>query len=166
MKWYSWKGIVAKNAGHGESFQKISFLLGAKKRILKRKWLQPQVMYVALIGLQFIERIYIGPNEAHSFIATNRAEKTFRINWRPTPGCRHGKARCMEACFGPAGKSCVFGIPVLLDSILLVEETLSSPVEVGSLSHYLRGFKHPRWCRISSIKSTAVGYRCYFITAQ
>jgi len=71
---------VAKNAGHGESFQKISFLLGAKKRILKRKWLQPQVMYVALIGLQFIERIYIGPNEAHSFIATNRAEKTFRIN--------------------------------------------------------------------------------------
>ena len=27
-----------------------------------------------------------------------------------------------------------------------------APVEVGSLSHYLQGFIHPRWCRISSIK--------------
>ena len=26
-----------------------------------------KVMYVALIGLQFIERIYIGPNEAKVF---------------------------------------------------------------------------------------------------
>ena len=29
-----------------------------------------------------------------------------------------------------------------------------SPVEVGSLSHYLQGFVHPRWCRISSINSS------------
>ena len=28
-------------------------------------------------------------------------------------------------------------------------------VEVGSLSHYLQGFIHPRWCRISSIHSSA-----------
>ena len=28
-----------------------------------------------------------------------------------------------------------------------------APVEVGSLSHYLQGFIHPRWCRISSINS-------------
>ena len=28
-----------------------------------------------------------------------------------------------------------------------------APVEVGSLSHYLQGFLHPRWCRISSINS-------------
>ena len=30
-------------------------------------------------------------------------------------------------------------------------EIRRSPVEVGSLSHYLQGFLHPRWCRISSI---------------
>ena len=29
-----------------------------------------------------------------------------------------------------------------------------APVEVGSLSHYLQGFIHPRWCRISSINSS------------
>ena len=28
-----------------------------------------------------------------------------------------------------------------------------APVEVGSLPHYLPGFNHPRWCRISSINS-------------
>ena len=28
-----------------------------------------------------------------------------------------------------------------------------APVQVGSLSHYLQGFLHPRWCRISSINS-------------
>ena len=28
-----------------------------------------------------------------------------------------------------------------------------SPVEVGSLSHHLPGFIHPRWCRISCINS-------------
>ena len=29
-----------------------------------------------------------------------------------------------------------------------------APVEVGSLSHYLQCFIHPRWCRISAIKSS------------
>ena len=33
-------------------------------------------------------------------------------------------------------------------------EILRSPVEVGSLSHYLQGFIHPRWCSISSISSS------------
>ena len=28
-----------------------------------------------------------------------------------------------------------------------------APVEVASLSHYLHGFLHPRWCRISPINS-------------
>ena len=28
-------------------------------------------------------------------------------------------------------------------------EIRRSPVEVGSLAHYLQGFIHPRWCRIS-----------------
>ena len=28
---------------------------------------------------------------------------------------------------------------------------------VGSLSHYLQGFIHPKWCRISSINSILVG---------
>ena len=32
-------------------------------------------------------------------------------------------------------------------------EIRRSPFEVGSLSHYLQGFIHPRWCRISSINS-------------
>ena len=32
-------------------------------------------------------------------------------------------------------------------------EIRRSPVEVGSLSHYLLGFIHPRWSRISSINS-------------
>ena len=32
-------------------------------------------------------------------------------------------------------------------------EIRRSPVEVGSLSHYLPGFIHPRWCRISCINS-------------
>ena len=32
----------------------------------------------------------------------------------------------------------------------------SQPVEVGSLSHYVRGFIHPWWCRISAINSIPV----------
>ena len=40
-------------------------------------------------------------------------------------------------------------------SILLMEEIPRSPVEVGSLSHYLQGFIHPRWCRILSINSSS-----------
>ena len=35
--------------------------------------------------------------------------------------------------------------------LLLMAEIRRSPVEVGSLSHYLQGFIHPRWCKISSI---------------
>ena len=34
-------------------------------------------------------------------------------------------------------------------------EIRHSPVEVGSLSHYFQGVLHPRWCRISSINSSA-----------
>ena len=30
-----------------------------------------------------------------------------------------------------------------------MEEIRRSPVELGSLFHYLQGFIHPRWCRIS-----------------
>ncbi len=32
-------------------------------------------------------------------------------------------------------------------------EIRRSPVKVGSLCHYLQGFLHPRWCRMSSINS-------------
>ena len=32
-----------------------------------------------------------------------------------------------------------------------------APVEVGSFSHYLQGFIHSRWCKISSINSTTPG---------
>ena len=38
-------------------------------------------------------------------------------------------------------------------AILLMVQKSGSPVEVGSLPHYLQGFIHPRWCRISSINS-------------
>ena len=38
-----------------------------------------------------------------------------------------------------------------MQTILLMEEILHQLI--GSLSHYLQGFMHPRWCRISSINS-------------
>ena len=36
--------------------------------------------------------------------------------------------------------------------ILLMEEILHQ--SIGSLSHYLQGFVHPKWCRISSVNSS------------
>ena len=38
----------------------------------------------------------------------------------------------------------------------LMEEILHQLILVGRLSHYLQGFIHPRWCRISSINSKYV----------
>ena len=38
--------------------------------------------------------------------------------------------------------------------LLLMVQKSGSPVEVGSLSHFLQGFIHFRWCRISSTNST------------
>ena len=35
--------------------------------------------------------------------------------------------------------------------LLMVQKSCTSLI--GSLSHYLQGFIHPRWCRISSINS-------------
>ena len=43
--------------------------------------------------------------------------------------------------------------------LLLMEDIRKSPVEVGSLSHYLQGFKHPRWFRISSINSFILPFK-------
>ena len=43
------------------------------------------------------------------------------------------------------------GLMVKLNVILLMEEILHQLI--GSFSHYLHGFVHPRWCRISSINS-------------
>ena len=40
----------------------------------------------------------------------------------------------------------------ILAEILLMEEILHQ--FIGSLSHYLQGFIHPRWCRISSSKTS------------
>ena len=40
--------------------------------------------------------------------------------------------------------------------LLLMAEIRRSPVEVGSLSHYLYSLIHPRWCRISSINSMCI----------
>ena len=33
---------------------------------------------------------------------------------------------------------------------------------IGSLSHYLQGFIHPRWCRISAINSRVIKIDCLF----
>ncbi len=38
--------------------------------------------------------------------------------------------------------------------ILLMVQKSGQPVEVGSLSNYLQGFIHPRWCRIYSNSRT------------
>ena len=37
--------------------------------------------------------------------------------------------------------------------ILWMDEIRRSPLEVGCFSHYLQGFIHPKWCKISSINS-------------
>jgi len=42
--------------------------------------------------------------------------------------------------------------------VLLVAKILHQLV--GSLSHYLQGFIHPRWCRISSINSIYLPRHC------
>ena len=40
-------------------------------------------------------------------------------------------------------------------AVLLLMEEIQHQL-IGSLPHYLQGFLHPRWCRISSINSTAI----------
>ena len=51
-------------------------------------------------------------------------------------------------------------------SVHTVDGRNPAPVEVGSLSHYLQGFIHPRiWCRISSINSTCL-FECHLFNCQ
>ena len=45
-------------------------------------------------------------------------------------------------------------------NILLMEEILHQLM--GSLSHYLQGFIHVRWCRISSTNRMIVRFECLF----
>ena len=46
---------------------------------------------------------------------------------------------------------------IQLDSMnTTLDGWIPAPVEVGSLSHYVQGFIHPRWCRISCINSMEV----------
>ena len=47
-----------------------------------------------------------------------------------------------------------------LGEILLMEEILHQLM--GSLSHYLQGFIHVRWCRISSTNRMIVKFECLF----
>jgi len=49
--------------------------------------------------------------------------------------------------------------------ILLMVENPCEPVEVGSLSHYLPGFLHARWCRIPSTISMIVYTTTEFFNA-
>ena len=46
----------------------------------------------------------------------------------------------------------IFQIGWFNHQLLLMEEILHQLI--GSLSHYLQGFIHPRWCRISAINSS------------
>ncbi len=48
--------------------------------------------------------------------------------------------------------------------ILLMAEILHQLI--GSLSHYLQGFIHPRWCRISAINSRSKDKRKPFCSCQ
>ena len=48
-------------------------------------------------------------------------------------------------------------------SIATVDGQNPAPVEAGSLSQYLQGFVHPRWCRISAINSMLVYQRVFFL---
>ena len=60
------------------------------------------------------------------------------------------------------------GIQNLVDfwkMLLLIEEIHRSPVEVGSVSYYLQGFRYARWCRISE-PSTAAPYFSPIINLQ
>ena len=43
-----------------------------------------------------------------------------------------------------------------MSNILLVVQKSGQPVEVGSLSHYSKGFLHPSWCRISEPNSMII----------
>ena len=70
--------------------------------------------------------------------------------WMPceakTPGNFRGSSRKPQE---PESQFFVF-----FPSILLMEEILHQLI--SSLSHYLQGFIHPRWCRISSINSISL----------
>ena len=59
-------------------------------------------------------------------------------------------ARVFPADLPVVGVKSSFGVPET--KRLLMEEILHQLR--GSLSHFLQGFIHPRWCRISSISST------------
>ena len=41
-----------------------------------------------------------------------------------------------------------------------------APVEVGSFYHYLQGFIHPRWCRISFINGMLVSWNMFTYTSR
>ena len=47
--------------------------------------------------------------------------------------------------------------PVWLTTEMMAEIRRENQFEVGSLSHYLQGFIHPGWCRISAINSMEFG---------
>ena len=57
-----------------------------------------------------------------------------------------------------------YGHSVWNKDILLMEEILHQLI--GSLSHYLKGFAHSRWCRISSINSSTFNRICFGIAPQ
>jgi len=57
----------------------------------------------------------------------------------------------VEGCGKPDENTKEIG-PLKGEKLLLMEEILHQLI--CSLSHYLPGFLHPRWCRISSINSS------------
>jgi len=89
------------------------------------------------------------------------------------PGCHQVQSQHLEhqdlkprlheiaSCLAPfqASATVVYRcVPKMYSNTVDGSEIRRSPVEVGSLSHYLQGFMHSRWWRISSINSTSYGY--------
>ena len=67
--------------------------------------------------------------------------------YQPTPFCWVDTLTCRSHARSHA----------LINHAHTVDGWNPAPVEVGSLSHYLLGFIHPRWCRISAINSRIHG---------
>jgi len=77
--------------------------------------------------------------EKYSVVGSFNPYETYQSNWFISPG---------------RGGNIFFLKPPPSIDLLLMEEILHQLI--GSLSCYLQGFVHPRWCRISSINSSTV----------
>ena len=65
----------------------------------------------------------------------------------------------IASCLAPFQASAsIYVYPKCTAILVDGSEIRRSPVEVGSLSHYLQGFMHSRWCRISATNRASYSY--------